>query len=40
MEFNKEFKQLFVNNYIGYTAFKGKVVDKIAFSDKGFYDEK
>ena len=39
MEFNKEFKQLFVNNYIGYTAFKGQVVDKIAFSDRGDSDE-
>lgn len=43
MELNKEYKQINVDNFSGYhknyDVLKGKVVDKVAFYNRGNYDE-
>lgn len=38
MKLNKEYKQIFVRHLNGYDALKGKVVDKVAFTDRGYHD--
>ena len=39
MELNKEYTQISVNTFNGdYSALKGKVIDKVAFTNKGSYD--
>lgn len=39
MELNKEYKQIHVSNIKDYDVLKGKVVDKVAFSNRGYSDE-
>lgn len=39
MKLNKDYKQISVYQLKDYDALKGKVVDKIAFTDRGSYDE-
>lgn len=38
MELNKEYKQIFLNEGISYDTLKGKVVDKVGFTNFGNYD--
>ena len=38
MELNKEYKQIFLNEGISYDTLKGKVVDKVGFTNWGNYD--
>ena len=38
MEFNKEYKQIFLNSNSDYDLLKNKVVDKVAFTNTGDYD--
>lgn len=38
MELNKEYKQVFLNEGISYDTLKGKVVDKVGFTNWGNYD--
>ena len=39
MKLNKEYNQISVYNLKDYDQLKGKVVDKVAFSDRGYSDE-
>lgn len=39
MKLNKEYKQIFAHNLKDYEALKGKIVDKVAFSNSGSHDE-
>lgn len=39
MKKNKEYKQISVNDLNDYDCLKGKVVEKVAFSNRGCYDE-
>ena len=39
MELNKKLKQLSVHNLSKYDSLKGKVVDKVAFNNRGEHDE-
>lgn len=39
MKKNKEYTQISVNNLKNYEDLKGKVVDKVAFTNRGDYDE-
>ena len=39
MKLNKKFKQISVNTIQGYSDLKGKVVDKVAFNNRGNHDE-
>jgi len=39
MKLNKEYKQIFAHNLKNYEALNGKIVDKVAFSNRGSHDE-
>ena len=39
MKLNEEYKQISVNSFKNYSDLKGKVVDKVAFTDRGYADE-
>lgn len=39
MKLNKEYKQIFAHSLKDYNELSGKVVDKIAFTDRGYTDE-
>lgn len=39
MELNKEYKQIFLNEGISYDTLKGKVVDKVGFTNYDDYDQ-
>ena len=36
MKLNEEYKQISVNSFKDYSDLKGKVVDKVAFTDRGY----